>query len=109
VLAAFPRELLNGGRAKSVGTDDIKRDRAELEIAFPRFVIIHLEQPLYVHFSDRKAGWLAALRESGRVSGRPLGGEQSGLRSRVSVKQVKKALLNAATTQSVPAPSPCVR
>jgi hypothetical protein len=37
MLAAFPRELLkHGSRAISVGTDDVNRERAELETAFPR-------------------------------------------------------------------------
>jgi hypothetical protein len=74
-------------RAKSVGSDDIKRDRAALETAFPRFVIIHLEDSLYVQFSDRKGGWLAALRESGRGSGRPRGGEQE----RATLPRLRKA------------------
>jgi hypothetical protein len=45
VFAAFPRELMkNGSRAISVGTEDVNRERAELETAFPRRVIIHPEQ-----------------------------------------------------------------
>jgi hypothetical protein len=52
VLAAFPRELLkNGSRAISVGTEDVNRERAELETAFPRCVIIHPEQLVYVRRS----------------------------------------------------------
>jgi hypothetical protein len=77
VLAAFPRELLkNGSRAISVGTDDVIRERAELETAFPRCVIIHPEQLVYVRLSVEKGGCLAALGESSRMSGRPCGIEQ---------------------------------
>jgi hypothetical protein len=55
VLAAFPRELLkNGSRAISVGTKDVNRERAELETAFPRFVIIHPEQLVYILLSVEK-------------------------------------------------------
>jgi hypothetical protein len=53
VLAAFPREQLkNGGRIISVDTEDVNRERAELETAFPRCVIIHPEQPTLVFNVD---------------------------------------------------------
>jgi hypothetical protein len=77
VLAAFPRELLtNGSRAISVGTEDINRERAELETALPRCVIIHAEQFVYFRLALEKGGCLAALRESDRISGRQRGREQ---------------------------------
>jgi hypothetical protein len=63
VLAAFPREVLkNGSRAISVGTEDVNRERAELETAFPRFVIMHPEQLVYVRLSVEKGGCLAVNR-----------------------------------------------
>jgi hypothetical protein len=74
VLAAFSRELLkNGSRAISVGTEAVYRERAELETAFPRCIIIHPEQLIYVRLSVEKGGCLAALSESGRMSGRTRG------------------------------------
>jgi hypothetical protein len=64
VLAVFPRELLkNGSRTISVDTEDVNRERAELETAFQRCVIIHPEQIVYVRLSVEKGGCLAAQRE----------------------------------------------
>jgi hypothetical protein len=43
----FPRELSKGGsRTNSGGTDDVNRERVELETAFSRCVIIHPKQVL---------------------------------------------------------------
>jgi hypothetical protein len=46
--------LKNGSRAISVGTEDVNRERVELETAFPRFVIIHPEQIVHVRLSVEK-------------------------------------------------------
>jgi hypothetical protein len=88
VLGAFSHELLkNGSRAISVGTEDVHRERVELETAFPRCVIIHPEQLMYVRLSVEKGGCLAALSESGRMSGRTRGREQQ----RATLPRLRKA------------------
>jgi hypothetical protein len=62
-FAAFPRELFNNGsRANSVGTEDVNRERAELETAFPRLVIIHPEQHVYVRLSVEKGYSIMCLK-----------------------------------------------
>jgi hypothetical protein len=72
VLASFPRKLLkNVSRGHSIGTEEVKRERAELETAFPRCVIIHPEQLLHVCLSFEKGGCFAALRISAHMSGLP--------------------------------------
>jgi hypothetical protein len=92
VLAAFPCELLkNGSRAMSVSTEGVNRERAELETAFPRCVIIHPEQLVYVRLSVEKGGCLADLSESSRMSGRPRGLGQE----RDTLLRLRKARYNS--------------
>jgi hypothetical protein len=77
-LLRFRASCSSGIRANSVGTEDVNRERAELETAFPWFVIIHPERLLSVRLSIVKGGSLAALRESGRMSCCPRGHEHEG-------------------------------
>jgi hypothetical protein len=48
LLAPTVKLLKKGSRARSVGTEDVNRERKELETAIPQCVIIHPEQRLYV-------------------------------------------------------------
>jgi hypothetical protein len=69
VLAAFPRKRMkNGSRAKPVATEDINRERATLEPAFSRWVLLHPEQLFCVRLSVVKAD---VLRLSVRVAACP--------------------------------------
>jgi hypothetical protein len=103
VHSAFLLEMLkNGSRAFLVGTEYVNRERAELETAFPRCVIIHPEQLVYVRLSVEKGRCLGAPSESSRMSGRPHA-RKSGLRFRVSVKHDATVTSDVAATQSVPA------
>jgi hypothetical protein len=92
VLAAFPRELSkNGCRAFSVDTENVNRERAELESAFPRCVFIHPEQLDYVRLSVEKGGCLAGLCERSRKPGRPRGRKQE----QATLARLRKARYNS--------------
>jgi hypothetical protein len=93
---------MNGSRASSVGTEDFNRESAELETEFPRCVIIHPEQLVYVRLSVKKGGYLAALSESSRMSARSYGRE----RERATLPRLLKSRYNGdVATRSIPVPS----
>jgi hypothetical protein len=54
----------------------VNRERADLDTAFPRYVIIHPEKVLFIRLAVEDGGSLTAARESGRLAGRPCGREQ---------------------------------
>jgi hypothetical protein len=76
----------NGSRGISIGTEDVNRDRPELETAFPRCDIIHPEQLVYVRISVEKGGCLPVLSKSSRISDRPRGREQE----RATLERLRK-------------------
>jgi hypothetical protein len=81
---------MNGSRASYVGTEDFNRKSAELETEFPRCVIVHPEQLVYVRLSVKKGGYLAALSESSRMSARSRGRE----RERATLPRLRKSRYN---------------
>jgi hypothetical protein len=65
VLDAFPRDFLKiDSRANSVGTEDVNRERMELETAFPGSVIIHHE----LNIDESSAACVANAHEVGLAS-----------------------------------------
>jgi hypothetical protein len=91
VLAAVPRErLMNGSRTNSLSVEDENRERAELETAFPRCVIIHFEQFLYVRLSVETAD---VMQLSARVAASPAS-PRSLEQERATLLRLRKAPYN---------------
>jgi hypothetical protein len=83
--------------APSLYAPKMSTEGAELETAFPQYVIIHPEQLGYVLPAAEKGKCVSALGESRHMSGRLRGREHE----RATIPRLRRARYNTAATQCV--------